>query len=301
MRHPPDWVTLRIFLAAYETGNVARAAERCAIAPSAAAKRIQDLELLLDLQLFVRAARGVIPTEAGTEFAAAARETVEMGNRLLRCCERFRTGGEVTVRLDAATSAIAGHDLGGSLAGFDAAERRIRIDLHEETSASIVRNIADGTTELGVTTLRDKLPADMRSEPWRHDSLSAVLPSDHRLAGRQALSFADVVDERLIGIVPNDTLALALAEAAARLGKRLVLGFRVATAEAAIHLVALGHGVSIMPDCLVQPRHRETQAITTIPLHEDWAHRTLYLIGRNRSNMTPAASSLWDHLLAGGA
>ena len=32
---PPDWVTLRIFLAALELGSVTRAADRCGIATSA--------------------------------------------------------------------------------------------------------------------------------------------------------------------------------------------------------------------------------------------------------------------------
>ncbi len=40
----PDWVTLRIFLAAMELGSVTRAADRCGIVTSAAAKRVQDLE-----------------------------------------------------------------------------------------------------------------------------------------------------------------------------------------------------------------------------------------------------------------
>jgi DNA-binding transcriptional LysR family regulator len=40
----PDWVTLRIFLAAIELGSVTRAAGRYGIALSAAARRAQDLE-----------------------------------------------------------------------------------------------------------------------------------------------------------------------------------------------------------------------------------------------------------------
>jgi DNA-binding transcriptional LysR family regulator len=46
----PDWTTLRIFLAAIECGSVTRAAEKCGIAVSAAAKRIQDLETELGVQ-----------------------------------------------------------------------------------------------------------------------------------------------------------------------------------------------------------------------------------------------------------
>ena len=61
MPAPPDWVTLRIFLAALDLGSVTRAADRCSIAPSAAAKRIQLLEANCGLPLLERGARGSEP------------------------------------------------------------------------------------------------------------------------------------------------------------------------------------------------------------------------------------------------
>jgi len=44
MVQPSDWMTLRIFLAALDPGRVTKAAQRCGVATSPAAKRIQDLE-----------------------------------------------------------------------------------------------------------------------------------------------------------------------------------------------------------------------------------------------------------------
>ena len=73
MAAAPDWVTLRIFLAAVELGSVTRAADRCGIATSAAAKRVQDLEADCGLLLLERGARGVKPTAAGEALARHAR------------------------------------------------------------------------------------------------------------------------------------------------------------------------------------------------------------------------------------
>ena len=67
---PPDRVTLRIFLAAVELGSVTRVADRCGIAISAAARRVQDLEAEYDVPLLECGVRGVWPTAARWSKAA---------------------------------------------------------------------------------------------------------------------------------------------------------------------------------------------------------------------------------------
>ncbi|MGD0562537.1 MAG: LysR family transcriptional regulator [Roseiarcus sp.] len=58
MTAAPDWTSLRIFLSAIELGSIARAAERCGIANSAAAKRMRLLERDARAPLLERGARG---------------------------------------------------------------------------------------------------------------------------------------------------------------------------------------------------------------------------------------------------
>ncbi|MDT8334043.1 LysR family transcriptional regulator, partial [Roseomonas gilardii] len=64
-----DWTTLRILLATVELGSITQAAQRCGIATSAAAKRLQLLERDCSLPLLERSARGVRPTAAGEAMA----------------------------------------------------------------------------------------------------------------------------------------------------------------------------------------------------------------------------------------
>ena len=56
-----DLFSLKLFLTAIEEGQIGRAAAREYIAPSAATKRIQDLEDLAGVKLFDRNAKGVVP------------------------------------------------------------------------------------------------------------------------------------------------------------------------------------------------------------------------------------------------
>jgi DNA-binding transcriptional LysR family regulator len=68
-----DPTTLQLFLAIQEEGTLTRAAEREAIAVSAASKRLVDLEQALGVALFVRKARGMELTPAGATLLTHAR------------------------------------------------------------------------------------------------------------------------------------------------------------------------------------------------------------------------------------
>jgi DNA-binding transcriptional LysR family regulator len=72
--NPPDWTTLRIFLAASALGSVTKAAAKCGLAVPAAARRIQDLEADLGVRLPDRSARGVTRTapRQGTQSEKSA-------------------------------------------------------------------------------------------------------------------------------------------------------------------------------------------------------------------------------------
>ena len=68
-----DPVSLRLFVAVMETGASARAAEREHIAPSAASRRLAELEARLKVGLFERSNRGIEPTHAAYALLHLAR------------------------------------------------------------------------------------------------------------------------------------------------------------------------------------------------------------------------------------
>ena len=159
MPAPPDWVTLRIFLAALDLGSVTRAADRCGIAPSAAAKRIQVLEANSRLTLVERSARGVRPTAAGELLAKHARDLLDIAGRLADDLGAFAAGGLGSVRLHATASALAGHDLARVLATFTAEQPGIQVHLREEVSDLILRDLLEGRADLGIVTSWAPIPA----------------------------------------------------------------------------------------------------------------------------------------------
>ena len=70
----PPLAPLRAFEAAVRLGGFARAADALALTPNAVAHQVRQLETALDVRLFERHARGVVPTPAGRAYAAAVGE-----------------------------------------------------------------------------------------------------------------------------------------------------------------------------------------------------------------------------------
>jgi len=296
MAAPPDWTTLRIFLAALELGSVTRAADRCGIATSAAAKRIQDLEADCGVLLLERAARGVRPTPAGEAFARHGRALLDLAARLADDLRAFAAGGLGSVRLHATASAIAGHRLAEALAEFAAERPGIQVELREDTSLPILRDLLEGRADLGIVTSSDRVPTGLEAHPWHEDHLLAVMPAGHPLAARASIGFGEVLDEPLIGVLESGALSLLLEEQAQRLGRGLRYRFRVASTDAARRLVAAGHGVTVMPDGVARP-YEAALGLAGVPLAEPWARRRLWLTARPAEALPVPARLLMDHLL----
>lgn len=296
MAAPPDWATLRIFLAALDLGSVTRAADRCGIATSAAAKRIQMLEADCRVTLLERGARGVRPTVAGEVFARYARGLLDFAARLDDDMGAFAAGGLGSVRLHATASALAGHDLARALAAFATEQPGIRVELREDTSLAILRDLLEGRADLGIVTVGGAVPVGLEVHPWREDRLLVVVPADHPFAGRPSVGFAEVLEQPLVGVLESGALSLLLEEAAQRLGLRPRYRFQVASPDAARRLVAAGHGVTVMPDGIARP-YEAALGLRGVPLAERWSRRRLRLVSRAAGLLALPARLLQDCLL----
>ncbi|MEO3474808.1 LysR family transcriptional regulator [Roseomonas sp. CAU 1739] len=295
MPPPPDWVTLRLFLTCLDAGSVTRAADRCGIAVSAATRRLQLLESDLGVALLARSSRGVRATAAGEALAVHARGLLDRLSLLADDMRAFAAGGRGSVRLHATASAITGQRLAESLAGFAQRQPGIRVELTEATALTVLRALIDGQADIGIVSRSDALPEGLVAHPWRTDRLVVAMPAAHRFAGRDALRYAEVLEEPMIGVLAGGSLALRLEDEAERLGRTPRWRFRVQGTDAARHLIAAGHGIGVMPEGVVLP-HAAGFGLRGVTLAEPWAERQLSLVVRDDAALPPPVWLLRDHL-----
>lgn len=277
-----------------ELRNLTHAARRHNISPSAVTKRIRDLEGFYRVSLFERQSRGVRPTAAGEELASKARDLFAQLDRIKGTMSEFSRGARGQVRVHASASILL-EALIDSIVSFTAGHPLIKVELAELMSRAIVRDVAEGRADVGLVAGSMELPSDLAVLPYRQDRLMALLPLHHALAGKKALSFADLLDHDHVGIGVSSAISLQLAEEAARLHRSIRYSYRVATYDVARMMVARGCGVAVLPSSLVRT-YAEAIGIKCVPLDEEWASRQMRICFRNDGALTVGAKLFIAHL-----
>lgn len=290
-----DPVTLRLFVAVCEEGNIARAAAREALVASAVSKRIAAVEAQIGAPLLVRGRRGIEPTAAGQALLRQARQVLGVMARMHAELSEFATGVQGSVRVVAAPSVLA-ERLAEDIGRFLARHPAVRVSLDERTSPEIVRAVREGAADMGVLWDATDLTG-LAAARYRSDHLCLVMSTAHRWAKRRRIAFADALDELTVSVAPGGMMDVMLRREAARLGRTPGWRIQVSGMDAAARIVAAGLGPCILPREAVEG-HAVAGALALVPLSDAWAERHFCVITRADGNATATTRQLVQHLAA---
>ncbi|MET8978313.1 LysR family transcriptional regulator [Streptomyces sp. NPDC004539] len=183
-------LNLAYFLEVARAGSVTEAAQGLSVAPSAVSRQIARLESGLGVALFVRHPRGMTPTEAGLRLLAHARRTEAESAALV---EELRTGGDAAARsvAIACSEGFAQRLVPLAVAALrrDHPDVSFRIDVVQRQEAT--RRVVEGLADLAVTYAMGP-QADVRVECAVVVPVTALVPYDHELAGRERIGLAEL-------------------------------------------------------------------------------------------------------------
>jgi DNA-binding transcriptional LysR family regulator len=289
-----DPVSLRLFVAVCETRNIAVAARREAIVPSAVSKRIAQMEAEAGVRLLDRGRRGVVVTPAGETLWRYARETLQLLDRMQAELGAFAEGVQGHVRVFGSKSALA-QFLPQDVGVFAEHHRAVRVSLEEREIWEVVRGVEEGRADLGICW--DAVDLDrLVTWPYHRDHLAVVLRPDHPLARRESLCFADTLDHEHVDIAARSIMKTRQREAALAAGKPLRHRIQVSTVDAAYRIVAAGLALAVVP-------REEAAAIQkalglrVIALDDGWARRQ-FVIATRPSGLSRPAQLLVESLRA---
>lgn len=288
-----DPVSLRLFLAAVETGSLTKAAARECTVPSAVSKRMSDLEAQFGVVLFDRDLKGVRPTPAGEALAVHARAVLQDMDRLHQDMAGFATGVRGHVRLLASVAALTG-DLPADIQSFRASHPQIGFTLLEATTLSAFEQVLEGQGDLAVGS-DFGVPPGLQSFPYGSCPLAAITPQRHRLADHDALSARQLADFEQIELIRDNGINRILDAAARDAGIARRVSARVGSHETICMLVERGLGVGIVPMYL-KGRQLPGAGPRFHPLTGPFASPRLCIVAREADTLSSAAQAFLDHL-----
>jgi DNA-binding transcriptional LysR family regulator len=287
---------IRCFCAALELGSFTAAAASLRVSQPAVAEQVRRLEQALGADLFVRAGRGVVPTEAGRAFASHAARSlraVEAAADTVADLTGLRSG-TVAVGVFGEPSAWRLDEL---VVGFLRRYPGVSVRLVGRNSSATAERVRRGELEAGVVLLPihdDRL--DVR--PIVRDEVLYVSASPdrtrhpvtiERLAGAPLVFYdAESADE--------DPIRRQLAERAQVLGIRLRPKVEVELKDIALRLVAAGIGDTYLPSAYTRAPYYPA-GLTTAPFSPA-LHDTFAIVTRPGARISPGVRELLGELEA---
>jgi LysR family hca operon transcriptional activator len=280
---------LRYFVAVAEEGSLTVAAEkRLHTAQPSLSRQMRDLEQELGCSLMSRSAKGIALTPAGQTFLDHARIILKQVDAAFEATRR--------VAIPAKPSFVLGF-----LTGYEfdwlAAVMGIMRDALPNTevvilsmsSPELAEGLMNGKIDLAFLRHERNAPGIvftlLRDEP-----LIVLMPTEHRLAGKDYIRPEDIVDEPLIGVPADKSPALrAVTDAyGVKVGIDLTPDHLVDNLAMAMSLVTSTGGVSLMP---LYARNLLPKTVVSRPLAGAPATIDLSL-GYNEANTSPLLKTI---------
>jgi DNA-binding transcriptional LysR family regulator len=291
--HQYDPVSLRLFVTVCEERNIALAAAREGIVPSAVSKRISAMEQRTGARLLDRGRRGVAVTPAGETLWRYARELLQTMERMHAELGEFAQGVQGNVRVFATMSAIA-QFLPEDISSFIKKQQRVKVSIDERVSAEVVRGVEEGRADIGVCWDA----ADLRrltSFPYRRDNLVVITHPRHPLARNRSIAFEDTIDFEHVDIMAGSIIQSTLQRQAAAVGKVMRYRIQVSTVDAACRIVAANLAVAVVPR-EGAAAFQKSLGLKVVRLENSWARRRFVICVRGDAGLGMPARLLVDSL-----
>jgi DNA-binding transcriptional LysR family regulator len=253
-----DLRKLRYFVAVAEELHFGRAAERLHIAQPVLSRQIRALEDEVRAQLFVRTKRATELTPAGRQLLDDARPLLSAADAARRRVARAARGSKTFT-----IGFMPGLTVTEAVRAFGATHPDIEVELIRTTWNDQVDVLHDGRVDVSIV----RLPIDQAGltvRPLFEEPRVAMLPSDHRLAGKPVIEITDLADEHLLqdpDAVPEwRDIALELRT---RTAKPVPV---MRSVEEKLEHVATGRGISIIP--LSVATFYQRSDVATVPVND---------------------------------
>lgn len=252
---------LKAFLAISESGTFTAGAERVHVTQAAISMQIRQLETELGAQLFVRAPRRVILTEAGEALLARARAILREHDAAVAEIAGLAGAEYGRLRVGSASAMVSADALPKILKELKTRHPRAEIAVTSGTSESLVRQILAGELDMAFVSL----PVEARgiqTEALNRDELVAIASPQHKLAKQKVVSAYTLAGEKLILGERGGNTRRLIDEFFAAAGVTPTVAMELSRQAAIKRMVEADMGVGIVPLQSAQEEVKEGRLVS---------------------------------------
>jgi LysR family hydrogen peroxide-inducible transcriptional activator len=236
---------LQYLVALADEGGFSRAAAKLHISQPSLSQQIKKLEDELGTPLFDRLSKGVVPTQACDRLLVHARRVLAELSEASRNCRD--AGGKIAGPLAiGAIPTIAPFLLPRVLRDFLKAYPDVQLEIVEDTTDRLLEMLVRGQLDVAIMSNFSENRV-VHCERIANEPLLLMVAADHRLAGRSAVAWADLDDERMMVLHEMHCLSGQVTQFCNGHGLHPPIVMRGAQLSTLGATVASGMGVSIVP------------------------------------------------------
>lgn len=283
-------------VAVADRGNITRAAAELHISQPALTKSIRDLETALGVPLFDREPRGVRPTASGDSLIAHARTVLAEIHRAHADLDLIRDVATGNVLVGAAPVVVADL-LPRTLARFLEVSPDVNVVVSEGTNQELLPALRTGALDMVIGPLMPDGPDPACTEQMLYyNELAIVARSQHPLAGRASLTFADLAGQEWIlpprSAAPRGQLDNAFRRTGLEPPARAVESSSMSCVRA---LLLETDRLTVLPPQIVR-LEQALGLVTVLPVEWSAPTRPMGITTRLRGTLSAAAGAFVDSL-----
>lgn len=279
---------LRAFLAVAHHRHFRRAAEALHLTQPAVSRLIADLEAELDVRLFDRSTREVVPTEAGRYLEQAAARVLDELDGVLTHVRTQSDPLRGRVRLAAVPTLSAGL-VPPCIARCAIDHPAIEIILRDQSQAQVLDAVRGGEVDFGLT-VEPATPEEFDTETILRDPFRVVCRADHPFATQRHVGWARLGHEPLILLDYASGSRRLIDAAFASRDIPMQVALEVGHPHTAFRMVEAGLGVTVTPALSLDALRPGLVAVNVSPE----VVREVTLLRRRARSLSPPAQTVWD-------
>jgi len=248
-----DLYLLRYFLAVVETGSFTQAADKVYVTQPTLSAGIKKLERQVGKILFERTNRRVFLTDSGTRFLPRAKAILHECNLAIQSLKEAES--TPILRIGVLTT-LSNRSVGALFEGFLKSCPTAKLEITDGKEQELYNRLDDRSLDYVLSLYHGE--ERTRALPLKSEDYYFILPHDHKLAGKEYVSGAELRETYMI----VRTRCEVLSETSRYFTDHNVrprLVYRTANDSRAIAMVAAGIGGTVVPESLIDDRVTATK------------------------------------------